>query len=252
MQKQTKKWGRLIKYFAISAASFVILFLVTDIIIMPLIVSSEEIILPDLSGKDKNSAIKILEELDLIPVLEGPKYVAKVPKDKIFLQKPRPGTKVKTQRNVYLFYSGGEPVLKIPNVTGKTLRDAKLTLERAGLVIRNILEVPSELPPNSVIEQVHVKSLRTNLKDSIDLKISFGPQIGKIRVPGIIGESLSQAEKILKKYSLELGKINYVPSSSLLPNTVVDQYPSRDKLVSLGDSVDVFISRESVTNFGGN
>jgi beta-lactam-binding protein with PASTA domain len=47
---------------------------------------------------------------------------------------------------------------------------------------------------------------------------------------------------------LTIGKINYQPSSTLLPNTILDQYPSGGNLLSPGDVVDLFVTKPSDKN----
>ena len=78
---------------------------------------------------------------------------------------------------------------------------------------------------------------------AINVKVSLGPQIGMIRVPNILGKSLKEAEGILKYNSLRVGFRTYINSSTLLPNTVVDQQPSENTLVPIGDSVNVVLTQ---------
>jgi len=61
----------------------------------------------------------------------------------------------------------------------------------------------------------------------------------------LIGKSLVEAQKVLADSSLNVGKINYQSSFSLLPNTVVDQYPSKGSKVNPGSSVDLFVTKNS-------
>jgi len=56
-------------------------------------------------------------------------------------------------------------------------------------------------------------------------------------------KSLSEAEKVLADSSLKVGKINYQPSFSLLPNTILDQYPSKGNKVNPGDAIDLFVTK---------
>ncbi|MCW9096960.1 MAG: PASTA domain-containing protein, partial [Ignavibacteriaceae bacterium] len=62
------------------------------------------------------------------------------------------------------------------------------------------------------------------------------------------GKSLSEAKKILADSSLVIGKINYQTSSTLLPNTILDQYPSSGNTLNPGDAVDLFATKASNKN----
>ncbi|MCF8240234.1 MAG: PASTA domain-containing protein [Melioribacteraceae bacterium] len=210
---------------------------------MPWYVYAPEVKVPNIVGKHKSEAARILENNKFIPVEEGAKYDSKFPKDYVIFQKPGGNSIVKEGRRVYYFISGGNALVKLPNVVGKTLRDAKITLERVGMEIGDTIKVRSEFPADLVVEQSPRAGIEIPKGTTISLKVSVGPQIGMIRVPNLIAKSVTAAERILRENSLKLGKKIYQPSSNLLPNTIIDQIPTQGKLVSVGDSVDVVITK---------
>lgn len=234
---------KYIKYPVIIAAVGIIFLIIFDKAIMPWYVSAEEVVVPDFVGQPKESALQALQDLGLEPVEQGPKYDENIPKDHIIFQTPKPGSTVKIGRRIYLYISGGDPLIKMPSLLGKTVRDAKITVERLGLVIDTLLNVRSEFPAKTVVEQSINEGEFLAKGDSVTLKISIGPQVGMVRVPNLISKSLAEAERILRELSLRIGKKTYLASPNLLPNTVIDQYPSEDKLVSYGDSVDVVLTQ---------
>lgn len=234
---------KIIKYPIITIAAFIVLFILFDKLFMPWVVSAEEVTVPDFVSQNKVTAIEELKKIGLEPVEQGPKYDENVPRDHVILQTPRPGSTVKVGRRVYLYISGGEPLIKMPQLLGKTVRDAKITIERLGLAIDTLLDVRSEFPAKTVVEQSVKEGEFLAKGDSVTLMISIGPQIGMVRVPNLIAKSLTEAERILRELSLKIGKKTYLSSPNLLPNTIIDQYPSEDKLVSYGDSVDVVITQ---------
>jgi serine/threonine-protein kinase len=219
--------------------------LVADNFILPRYVEEVEATIPNLVGMHKDQAVKILKELNLNPIEEGPRFDEKYEKDHVIYHNPAPGRKVKKNRRVYLFVSGGEPLIKMPSLLGKTLRDAEITIERLGLVTGEVVEARSEFPANTVIGQEIEEGVTLPKGDTISLKISVGPKVGMVRVPNILGKSLKDAERILRRNSLRLGKQLYISTPNLLPNTVIEQYPSEQKLVNYGDSVDVTLTKVS-------
>lgn len=214
-----------------------------DKVVMPNYVEAPEVRLPDLIGKHKTEALEVLKKLELNPVIKGTRYDENIPKDHIIFQNPPGNSVVKIHRNVYFYVSGGDPLIKVPNLIGKTLRDAKISIERLGLAIRKIEKVRSEYPADIVVEQEFPEGENLAKGDSITIGVSIGPKLGMIRVPNLLGKSLREAKRILRNNSLQLGKINYQKARNLLPNTIIDQYPSENKLVAVGDSVDVFVIR---------
>ncbi|GJQ63792.1 MAG: hypothetical protein SCALA702_28450 [Melioribacteraceae bacterium] len=219
------------------------LFYIVDLVVMPSVVESVEHELPNFEGKSKEEAVSMLQSLNLNPVVEGPRYDERVPKDHVIFQNPRPGTMVKENRRIYIYVSGGDPLISMPDLNGKTIRDARVTVNRLGLIMGEVEQIRSEYPRDLIIGQKYDPGTRLAKGDTVSLQVSVGPQVGKIRVPNIIGQVVATGERKLRENSLRLGKITYIASRSLLPNTIIEQYPSPDELVPYGDSVDVFVAK---------
>ena len=234
---------KLLKIGSVLLVLGIAVFYIFDLIIMPSVVEREEIIVPDVKGKNKEEALKIFEDMDLEAVLEGPIYDDKLPKDFIVKQNPDPGSTVKVGRRIYIYVSGGEPLIQMPNLVGRSIGDGKITIERLGLAIDSIMQVRSDYPAETIVEQEYAPSQLVPKSSPITLKVSIGPMLGMIKVPSVLGKSLKDGERILRNNSLRVGKIIYQPSQSLLPNTIIDQIPSESKLLSVGDSVDVVVTQ---------
>jgi len=233
-----KFWKTILVLFM----GLVLFFLIFDDLIMPLFVSGKVNRVPNVVGKYKDEASKILEEAGFHPVFQTSRYDQRYQKNQVIFQKPASGSDVKLNRRVYLSISGGEPMIKMPSIIGKTLRDAQVTLDKIGLSIGKIDSVESEFPANTIVEQQFFESRDIATGTKINIKVSIGPKIGMIRVPDLLGKSLHDAEAILKSMSLKIGRKTYISSPTLLPNTIMEQDPSENSLLNLGDSVNVFLS----------
>jgi beta-lactam-binding protein with PASTA domain len=226
-------------------AGFILFILLMNNVVMPWYVNSPEKSVPKVVGLDVSQAEKILDENDLVAVIGDTTYDASVPKDHVMLQKPNAGEIVKVGRRIYLFVSGGEPIVSVPNLKGKSIRDAKFALERLGLSLGQIDDVPSDNPKDMIFDQQYAEGTKLQRGTRVGVTISVGNNEGLLSVPDLIGKSLVEAQKILADSSLNVGKINYQSSFSLLPNTIVDQYPSKGSKVNPGSSVDLFVTKNS-------
>ncbi|WP_435052580.1 PASTA domain-containing protein [Muribaculum intestinale] len=102
-------------------------------------------VVPDMKGLSYNQAVKALESVGLKPELSDSIYDMTTAPGTVLEQSPRARTKVKPHRTVYLTVTAFSPkMISLPAVTDMSLRQARSTLEGAG--IRNIREVlvPSE------------------------------------------------------------------------------------------------------------
>jgi len=232
-----------VKKFLLYFSAFIVIVLLLNNVVFPWYVSSPQITVPSVKGLKETEAIKLLKDHDLDPVLGDTTYDARYAKGSVILQKPPAGEIVKEGRRVYLFISGGEPVVYVPNLKGRSVRDAKLTLERIGLKLGLIQEIPSSNPKNMIFDQEFAEGTKVKKGSSVGTYISVGEGKGNVTVPDLIGKSLAEAETILADSTLKVGKINYQRSFSLLPNTVLDQYPSKGNKVNPGDAVDLFVTK---------
>jgi beta-lactam-binding protein with PASTA domain len=232
------------KKIALIIGIIVAVILLFDLIIMPWYVSADEVTVPKVLGLNQEAAIDKLSENNLDAIIAGERYDEKYPKGTVIFQKPLVGSVVKEGRRIFLFVSSGVPMVKVPSLKGRLLRDAKLTLERMDLALGDTTMVESEEPKLTVLEQGYYSGREVKRGTRVSLTLSAGKETGLISVPDVIGKTLSQAEKILVENKLTLGRLNYQPSFSLLPNTIIDQYPSKDTFVKEGTSIDLFVTKD--------
>ncbi len=234
-----------VRKLLIYLGAIIVLIILLNNYILPWYVSSPETKVPNVEGMQESNAVKLLEDGGFEPMIADTNFNEKFPAGTVLLQRPEEGKVVKEGRRVYLFISGGEPVVMVPVLKGKSLRDAKFALERLGLKLGNVEEVPSSNPRNMIFDQQYAVGTPLKKGDSVGVSVSIGQGGGEIVIPDLIGKSLAEAEKILSDSSLTVGKINYQTSFSLLPNTVLDQYPSKGNKADKGDAVDLFVTKSS-------
>jgi beta-lactam-binding protein with PASTA domain len=227
---------------------FILFIFLLNYIIMPWYVSSPETKVPKVIGMQSHDAIDLLEKEGFKPVISDTTYGLEVKTGAVFLQKPDAGKVVKEGRTVYLFISGGQKVIPVPLLKGKSILDAKFALERLGLKLGKIDRISSSQPEDMIFDQQYAEGTLLKQGDVVGVTVSAGRSGSEVMVPDLIGKSLSEAKKILADSSLVIGKINYQPSSTLLPNTILDQYPSSGNTLNPGSAVDLFVTKPADKN----
>ncbi|MBK7629966.1 MAG: PASTA domain-containing protein [Ignavibacteriales bacterium] len=234
----------IVQKLLIGLAILIAMILVFDFILLPLYVSGSEINVPNVVGMTEEEAFKTLEDADFNPSIADTSFGVSLPPGRIFLQKPERGKLVKEGRTIYLFVSGGDQIISVPLLKGKSVRDARLFLERIGLKLGSIEEVASTQPKDMVFDQQFAEGTTIRKGQSVGISVSIGKGAGEIIVPDLIGKSLTEAQRVLSDSTLKVGKVNYQISSTLLPNTVLDQYPAPGNKLNSGNTVDLFITKE--------
>lgn len=234
----------LLKKVTIVFLSILIVFLLLDKVLLPFYVSSEEISIPSVIGKTESEAINILEQKGFEVIIADTSFGNDMQAGKIFMQRPEAGKIVKSGRTIYLFVSGGEKIVIVPSLKGKSVVDSKFALERLGLKLGNIEYLHSNYPKDMVFDQQFIEGTKLKRGSSVNIFVSSGSMSGSIIVPDLIGKSLTEAKQILNDSTLQVGKINYLISNTLLPNTILDQYPVYGNRLNTGDKVDLFVTKQ--------
>jgi serine/threonine-protein kinase len=114
--------------------------------------------------------------------------------------------------------------VEVPNIEGRTLTDARESLESKGL----LLKVKSEtydlgVPAGRIISQDVQPG--SNVRGEVEVKVvvSKGPEVRLI--PSVIGETMDNAREILMKERLTVDKIIHVHSDTISEDTIIAQKP---------------------------
>ena len=236
------KSRRAIRFYVVFGL-LVVMFFACNNLLMPWYVNKGgEIPTPSVIGVKFEVAQQLLDSLGLSPRQGDIRPDNKYPIGTVINQNPVAGKMVNQGRRVYLTISGGERLVVVPNIKGRTLRDATFQLEREGLKLGEIkYDTSGEFPANTVISQDVPADMKIKRESQVAVTISQGKTAPNTQVPNLNGKTLTEAEKILKGMGLILGNINYQPLANFLPNTIIDQFPHVGELVPAGQAIDVVV-----------
>jgi beta-lactam-binding protein with PASTA domain len=237
--------SRKAKTIYLAVGLLLVLFIACNDFLMPWYVNMRgQVEVPSVVGKRLEVARAILDSLGLAPKDGDVRTDREYPIGTVINQNPAAGKKVNRGRRIYLTISGGEKLVLVPSLKGRTLRDAKFQIEREGLKLGAVELQPSEqFPENTIIEQNPQPGTKVREDIYVSLVVSQGTMSGKVTVPNVYGKSLTEVKKVLEGQGLLLGNITYQNLANLLPNTVVDQFPRAGDLVLRGQKVDLFIAQ---------
>lgn len=239
----TSRHKNVLRKLFIGIALFFVLFVVCNDFILPWYVEHGSTVdVPEVVGLTLEDATRMLDSLglegregDVRPDREHPAGI-------VVIQNPVAGHAVKKGRRVYLTISGGEETVSVPSVRGRTLRDATFLLERTGLRLGEVVHEPSEeYPANTIIDQGYAPGAKARKDARVDVTVSLGPVALSIPVPDLIGKPLSEAKKIIEAAGIAVGNITFIPSSDLLPNTIIEQFPHAGELVEAKQAIDLVV-----------
>lgn len=158
---------------------------------------------------------------------------------------PAPGSRVKQTRVIFLTVSRGPEMIRVPDVTGRTLAEARSHLRASGFEVGEEKEIIDELsPPGTVVRTdpapnaVHAKG------DEVRLYVSKAPEPDLISVPDLIGMEESAARsKIAEVGLLTAPDVSRKRSNDYPQGRVIAQDPRGGAEVEENSAVKLTISQ---------
>ena len=214
--------------------------------------SADEIILPELTGKNIIYVLEILTSMGLNAKLHGTQYDDYIPRHSVISQDPKPGTTIKKGRDVIIYISKGSKEINLPDLRQIPLEKALILLEKNELNKGHISFTHSSKTPKDHIIEQYPSPFSTVFKGSLcNLLVSSGTNpIGRV-MPILNGLRLEKAAAIIKDHNLHISKIiskkdlnqeygiilSYMPQSGShvtenTPITLVVNYSENNKIMA--------------------
>jgi beta-lactam-binding protein with PASTA domain len=243
-------WLDVTKHLAIAVAVGVVITLTFFYVYLPIVTNhGESITVPDLQGVSIDELQEFIVERDLRFEVVDSVYSAELPPLTVTRQFPKPGSKVKENRKIFIsLNSVNPPTTRMPDLLDKTLKNAELILKSYELVPGKILYKPD--PFRNVIDQLHNgEPIEPNTllpKGSvIDLIRGDGHGIRLFEMPDLRGLPISEANVIIRGNNLQPGLVFNDDSLEVNVSVVLRQSPRQGLTVRIGRSVDLWLGDAS-------
>lgn len=204
--------------------------------------ANDDITVPNICNLSVLDAQKILLDSDLTIEVEDNIYNSDTTRGTIISQNPTADSKVKKGRKVSVIVSLGKSLIEVPDLSGMSEREAKVTLESYGLTVgQTSTGYSNEYHKDAIIFQSPRAQTEVEEGSAVDLIISLGAQPEVITAPLLVGLDLAQARQMILANGLIEGSINYVESHDYYENIVVSQSLSGQTLK--GSTMDLTVSQ---------
>ncbi len=213
----------------------------------------QEIEVPDFTSMSVEEASAIASQFKFRLEVTDSVYVSRMPRGVIFSQNPTPGSKVKEGRRILLTTNAVQmKKVKMPNLVGLSLRQAKTELQEKGLSI-GTLSYKEDIATNNVLEQKYRgknisagKQIASESK--IDLVLGLDPENSMTYIPHLIGYSFAVATDNIIDNSLNLGKVRYDETVQTYEDSISalvyrqDPQAEMDSTVTMGTYVNISLT----------
>lgn len=209
----------------------------------------ETIKVPDLSGKNFQQSVELLEKADLRYEISDSSYYADKKPLEVLSQYPVAGSDVKEGRRIYLIVNSvSPPKVKMPKLIDGSVKNAQLILESYSLKMGKITYVP-DIAQNAVLKQQYKgKDIEAGEKIPkgayIDLVVGEGLGNIELDIPLLTGLKIDEATKMILDNGLQIGNTIYDETSPQPEGTVLQQRPVHEpgKKIRGGELIDIWVS----------
>ena len=203
--------------------------------------TSVEAVVPNVVGKDKEQAKKLVATAKLYLSIEDSVYSDK-PAGQILEQDPAAGYSAHQGDIVYVVISLGKKTIRMPNVVGKNIEDARSAIESVGLSCGKVTyEENDKYNENCVISASAPAGEELVEGASVDFVVS---KAATVSLRDIVGSSEKRASRLLNDDGLSV-KIIRESSETVDKGYVISQSPKSGTKLKKGDVVTICISTGS-------
>lgn len=183
-------------------------------------------------------------------------FSTEMPRGTVLKQNPKANSLVKKNRKIFLTLNAiNLEMVSMPRLVGLSIRQARLALQNAGLVLGDI-EYRPDYAINNVLQQIYLDSVineGTEITKGavIDLVLGMGLSKETTRVPNLVGVKMEEATMLIADYYLNIGAITYDESMENEEDSaqafIWRQYPEYDdfKRLNMGMQVDIWVTIDS-------
>ena len=237
------KTAPIVKAIGIWIVLLVVLAFTVDKLVMPIFsghfASTGEV--PNLEGMTQEDAEKALSDAGFkYEWLEEGRYNSQVPAGMVLVQMPAAGRIAKLGRTVKLTKSLGIREVEIPDLRGKSQKQAEISLTRAGLVQGEIVKGAHA---SVVIRTDPMAGNKVRLGDTVKVVISAGATMGKVMLPSFEGEMIDNVYQKLEQLGFRVGKIKRVKGENgEMSGTVLETAPKEGDYLKPDTKIDFIVA----------
>ncbi len=203
----------------------------------------EVVEVPVITGKELAEANDILEKVGLHLAIQESRHTTRHPDRVVISQDPAAGRKVRKDRQILAVVSLGPELVDVPELKGKTLREARILLSNNRLRVGKVTFKEEKVgEPEQILSQRPAGGEKVAKGRAVDLQIQKGSSSATTNMPNWEGTHVYRAEDLLAAAHLQLGSIVWVFSDFVPKGEVVAQIPPKGQQVSYHSEVELQVS----------
>ncbi len=213
---------------------------------------NKEIEAPDFRGMTFEAATSVAEEYKLELKEGNSVYSSDYESGMICSQTPDVGAAIKEGKTITVTISKGAKEGTVPNLVGKSRKDAEYALKKYGYRVGTVTEEANNLPEGIVISQSPAAGEEIKPGSYVSFAVSLGKGENEAIVPLLYSKTKAEAEKLLADAGLTLGTVTYEKSTTIAEGSVLWQSVEANATVENGSAINIKVSSGENGTSGGS
>lgn len=198
---------------------------------------------PDLTGLSFDESVGVAAERGLAvkvdPAQAG--FDEKVPIHHVRAQSPAAGSAVKAGQTVRVFLSLGPRTIRVPDLTGLSVRTSALALRREGLAEGSVSAARLETAAGVVAQGAAPGAIRAP-EAAVDVLVNRGaPDVAWV-MPDLIGRDFDRVRLAFEARGFRLGGVKSQAYEGAAAGTILRQFPQAGFPVTLRDTLSFVVA----------
>jgi serine/threonine-protein kinase len=205
----------------------VTLFVVSGYFFFSVFVRSGVTAVPDLRGIIESDAEALALDHGLrVERREEPRYDESVPAGDVLLQRPGPGSLVKRGSVVEIVVSLGQELVEVPDLRGRALQAAQVTLNAVGLILGGTASVyGTHERPGTVVAQSPPPGAKVGSSTEVVLFLSLEGRAQTYLMPDLTYLRYEAVGRFFESRGFRLGSVKFESYEGVSPGVVLRQFP---------------------------
>jgi len=228
-------------YLLTATGGFLLAYVLIFLFAFPAEVIPDDADVPNVVGLMYSDAAQRIQRAGFQTVQGESRFHPRAPEGTVLQQDPPAESSQKRGIDVRLAVSAGQRSAPVPEVTGLSEQQARVSIANAGFGLGTVGREASDQPRGSIIASTPPSGEVLQLPAAVNIVVSDGPAI--VIAPDLVGRTLPDARSMVEQIGLRIGGVGRDTSSFQPENTILSQSPPAGQAVSAGGRINVTVSR---------
>lgn len=208
---------------------------------------------PDLSSLSEREGARMLADQGLVfeHFPDSDRFDERLAVGKIVRQKPRPGSLIKRGFTIRVGLSRGAERIEVPDLRGKAVQAAQVTVAASGLPMGRAMSIFSDLgEAGMVVDQDPPPGTEVDRATPVHLMVARGNALQTYVMPDLVYLPYESVRRAFQRFDLRVGNVKFETYEGVPDGVILRQFPLAGHPLRRQESVFLVVSSSGMEGGG--